>query len=743
MADDPVQGAVMRKIWLWTQKNTLSVLLVIIVLFLAFTFLLLHLTFNHTMTAVDEQANIISGIVVNQVRGELDSMLMSISDLATAVSTNILVTQFANIGAPENAKDHYALYELVRSFSSHRSLMSSNDFVWDFAVYFPLGDVLVRSGAYCRTKDFFLSTHLGNNTAFSQWIRLISSHYRGQFVSELSTDNMLVYIQSLTFADVPSANIMVFLDRHKIMQRIASIENESMSVFALLDDMLLYGDTTENGTIDQLTSYIRSSDSLANGMTVTRIKSMFIRGVTYYIITNNNSNYADSTETALRKFYKVSIYTATLIIILSLSLFLLWVLPPTIKLINRMRNHNQKQDTVKLVKKAIEQVLLRNKIVENIADHWQVLKDALLDRLARSDIPMDSVLHSLSMYSIQFSDPYFIIVIFSVSLPRVDTIHQYTVASSISSLLPHSKNECFSLGEGKFALLVNFSERAFACRNQVELIRQDISSNLLVPVTACIGSIQEGANGIRQSYEDAAALMEYTIFTGEDATLQFDDYKNSENTYVYTMETELQLLASVRVGDDELAANILDRVYEENFQKRQLHPDIARLLLSELTATALKLIRDHDCPSSPKDIYESIVNSKTVIDIFAALRNIYIGACTQNAIRPDQYRKQSIINYINKNFTDPDFSVSKMAEDINLSPNYLSAQFRTLFNTTIISYITSMRTERAAELLDTTASSINEIAFKCGFSGSDALNRSFKRKFHITPSKYRRNSQQI
>jgi two-component system response regulator YesN len=124
-------------------------------------------------------------------------------------------------------------------------------------------------------------------------------------------------------------------------------------------------------------------------------------------------------------------------------------------------------------------------------------------------------------------------------------------------------------------------------------------------------------------------------------------------------------------------------------------------------------------------------------NIFAALRNIIINACTQNAISSDQYRKQSITDYINTNFTDPDFSVSKMAEDINLSPNYLSAQFRTLFNTTIISYVTSMRIELAAELLSTTDLSINEIALKCGFSGSDTLNRSFKRKFHITPSKYR------
>ena len=67
--------------------------------------------------------------------------------------------------------------------------------------------------------------------------------------------------------------------------------------------------------------------------------------------------------------------------------------------------------------------------------------------------------------------------------------------------------------------------------------------------------------------------MEYTIFTGEDATLQFDDYKNSENTYVYTMETELQLLASVRVGDDELAANILAAFMEKTFKSN--YPDIA------------------------------------------------------------------------------------------------------------------------------------------------------------------------
>jgi AraC-like DNA-binding protein len=88
------------------------------------------------------------------------------------------------------------------------------------------------------------------------------------------------------------------------------------------------------------------------------------------------------------------------------------------------------------------------------------------------------------------------------------------------------------------------------------------------------------------------------------------------------------------------------------------------------------------------------------------------------------------------------FSMKKMATYFNLSPSYISRIFKARTNSTIIQILTGIRLETAKNLLKNTAILIDDIALYVGYEDTTYFIRLFKKKFTMTPQKYRKHIEQ-
>ena len=93
--------------------------------------------------------------------------------------------------------------------------------------------------------------------------------------------------------------------------------------------------------------------------------------------------------------------------------------------------------------------------------------------------------------------------------------------------------------------------------------------------------------------------------------------------------------------------------------------------------------------------------------------------------------------YIKENYNDYELSVDKMCLVLHLSPAYFSTIFKRLNGISPWDYITIKRIEQSIEYLESTDSSILEIACRCGFNNTANFNRAFKKITGKTPSEYR------
>ena len=98
--------------------------------------------------------------------------------------------------------------------------------------------------------------------------------------------------------------------------------------------------------------------------------------------------------------------------------------------------------------------------------------------------------------------------------------------------------------------------------------------------------------------------------------------------------------------------------------------------------------------------------------------------------------------YIQDNFQDPDLSVEKICRHLHMSPAYFSTMFKKETGQAYIAYLTDVRLNRAVELLMATDDKTYVIAEKVGYPEQNYFSYVFKKKFGVSPTRYRTSRRQ-
>ncbi|OAQ41762.1 hypothetical protein A5893_01205 [Pedobacter psychrophilus] len=93
--------------------------------------------------------------------------------------------------------------------------------------------------------------------------------------------------------------------------------------------------------------------------------------------------------------------------------------------------------------------------------------------------------------------------------------------------------------------------------------------------------------------------------------------------------------------------------------------------------------------------------------------------------------------YIRENI-NADLSVKNISRKTGLNPNKLQNGFKYLFTTTMNEYITNIRLEQAKVLLQNNEYNVSAVVLAVGLESSSYFSKIFKKKFGITPKKFKK-----
>lgn len=136
-----------------------------------------------------------------------------------------------------------------------------------------------------------------------------------------------------------------------------------------------------------------------------------------------------------------------------------------------------------------------------------------------------------------------------------------------------------------------------------------------------------------------------------------------------------------------------------------------------------------------------VQNALTVERIFEVQEEMIREFC--QAIHKHQDKKYSNVTlsvkyYIDHQFIQEDLKICKIAEELNVSSNYLITQFRKEMNMTPLNYLRKVRMENASSLLLSTEYSIQEISVMVGIMDANYFVKLFKKEYGETPSEFRK-----
>ncbi len=128
------------------------------------------------------------------------------------------------------------------------------------------------------------------------------------------------------------------------------------------------------------------------------------------------------------------------------------------------------------------------------------------------------------------------------------------------------------------------------------------------------------------------------------------------------------------------------------------------------------------------DHFEKI-KEKYASDVFASTREIVKS-------RKDQEFIDKLIELIDKNMDDDEFSVSDLCRELGIGRTNLYKKIKSLTGQSLGVFIRTLRLKRAAKILVSEDVSITEVIYRVGINSNSYFTKAFKAQFGVTPSEF-------
>lgn len=305
----------------------------------------------------------------------------------------------------------------------------------------------------------------------------------------------------------------------------------------------------------------------------------------------------------------------------------------------------------------------------------------------------------------------------------------------------------FAMNENEFIVL--FNQAALHDNRYLALCPEMIDSvnrYLNFSISAGIGNPVEKLVELYSSYNEASKAMEYRFFKGKNAMLPIGDFQTQgagpDFSLVY--EEQKQLFHFMKLGNrEEVAAKtqlIFDAVLSGNAYTVGYVQSVCFDLINmasktmyELGENIEKIVGDY------YGMFGEVYNKREAAelqDMVLALFHKLTGHFAQKMNQKNGPLIHKIKDIISKRYME-DLSVAKLAEEVFLSPNYISLIFKQETGENITEYVTKVRMEAAKTLLKDNDLKIMEVAEMVGFENTTYFSTVFKKYTGIHPQKYR------
>lgn len=268
---------------------------------------------------------------------------------------------------------------------------------------------------------------------------------------------------------------------------------------------------------------------------------------------------------------------------------------------------------------------------------------------------------------------------------------------------------------------------------------------LQVPITIGIGHSCEELKDVPQSFFSARNALGYKAIIGSGSTIYINDVEPlNYGKLVFDSKDESELVAAIKFGPEETIREAVRSVVGR-MEGAKVHERQCQVYCLMVMNCIIRLTQQYDL-----DLPEVLNARGSFLDFSKAVQRgdefyqwlLSSALGINGAISQERDNTtRNIINkakqYIMDNYQNPDLSVEMICRQLHMSPAYFSTMFKKETGQAYIAYLTEIRLNKAVELLNTTDDKTYIIAAKVGYQEQNYFSYVFKKRFGISPTKYR------
>lgn len=277
----------------------------------------------------------------------------------------------------------------------------------------------------------------------------------------------------------------------------------------------------------------------------------------------------------------------------------------------------------------------------------------------------------------------------------------------------------------------------------IQEVQKSIYSEYGIDITACISKKQFGYENFTVELESLKESFDLRFLKGKNAIIDCDKEDERMNQLLQHSNQYLEFSKALYIADERTIIPEKEKLFEvlnkESLKEGQLH------VLGLILAIAKKFYTNHanfnEIFGEQYNYFEKVERVEDTRSLKLWLTN-YIDWIIDYSVEKLHIKENDIIlkakRYINNHYANSMLSLKEIADYVELNEKYFTSKFSKETGETFINYLTSLRIEKAKDLLMTTNFRIYEIAEMVGYRNVENFNRVFKKNIGTSPAQFRK-----
>jgi len=729
--------------------------------------------YYQTLQIIEDKIEKDSMTALKQSSYIVDSFVEKLYKLSSELSLNERVYDFLYTNSG-NARDLNLLAREVMLDLREYTIL--NDFIGDIYVYSRVNSAIVSPTGLYTPDVFFNSVYPGtySKTDYKEWLDLLGQPSFRKFSSITIKSNYSSTAEKILFRDsLPNIRdnlgcIMVFMNKDQYVNAFSDVlKGYNGSCYILDEELKIILSDGLQKNIDLFKANLQSQAA------ATRIYTP--EGKVLMVHTSSAKNkwkYISIIpyDAFTKEIDSLKVSTISIIAIFTALAFLASLFAanknyePIRNIINFIKTTygygDSERDDYKIISNILESSYKEIELNrEMLKSHIPIIRQSHLIRLLKESREVEksqsNSFNTLLDISLDFSTST--VALFNIKRmesggdePTKNELYKIALRTAIEKL--DEKNHmvyAVELDHDNIACIYGSDEANVdnAQRNIYALamkLKDYLENKLDTVLYVGIGNTYKGYRDLSISYEEADKALSYAVLMNEGIVCYKDILKNS-NLFTFSIQKELQLINYIKTGKQEEALEMINALYNENCINKELTYEMMKFFIYDLYCSIIKAVGELNLENNDpiiniiKEIDTQSIGSKDMSFFLLDIKRkvIYICKAVNDQRKNTSIElKNRIIKYVDENFLDCQLSLERIADEFNITPQYLSRFFREHFNMSYVDYVNNKRVNKAKEYL-LSDEKVKDVAIKSGFNNIGTFINVFRKHTGFTPGEYK------